>query len=295
MTTSTVEATQARVLYVEDNEDDMIAVSDILDCVHVHVTWAGTLAGARKMLSDNKFDLVLLDHGLPDGNGLSFIEELWWNHSETPVILITGRTDEALALSAIKKGAVNFVSKDEMRRDLLPVIETALGRGLRKEPAGYFSIDWSLFEIETDRLTPWLEPYHSPAAPAPGRFLDRAQAFYQKVLSEIEGAFLVVDADGVVTYANAAISQSLGLDEQHLLGGSLDEIFDEDTDKKLYEIRSNLKLRTTPGSFSIYGRYRRKGDDPAGVGDTGTWGAGGTDPAAEKGLFFFRTWMKLFE
>lgn len=264
MNTSAVATAQAQILYVEDNEDDMIAVCDILDCAHVHVTWAGTLDSARKMLSDRKFDLVLLDHVLPDGNGLSFIEEIWWNHSETPVILITGREDEALAVSAIKKGAVNFVLKAEVQRDLLPAVEMSLGRGMRKEPNGYFSIDWDMTGVETDHLTPWLEPYRPPTPLPQGRFLERAQVFYRDVLTSIEEALLEVDADGVVTYANAAISKSLGLDETHMLGGGLDEIFDEETVKKLYDIRSKLKTRATPGSFSIHGWYRRKYGEPAG-------------------------------
>lgn len=263
MKSSAVETAQAQILYIEDNEDDMIAVCDILDCAHVHVTWAGTLRNAREMMSDRTFDLILLDHVLPDGNGLSFIEEIWWNHSETPVILITGREDEALAVSAIKKGAVNFVLKAEIRRDLLPAVEMSLGRGMRKEPNGYFSIDWDITGVETDQLTPWLEPYHPPTPLPRGRFLERAQVFYRDVLTSIEESLLAVDADGVVTYANAAISKSLGLDETHMLGGGLEEIFDDETSKKLYDIRSKLKTRTSPGSFSIHGQYRRKGGAPA--------------------------------
>jgi len=256
VTSSTVETSAIRILYIEDNEDDLIAISELLDRVSVQVSWASTLGNARQILSEMPFDLILLDHALPDGNGLSFIEELWWNYPEVPVVLITGHRDEALALSAIKKGAVNFVLKDEIRKDLLPVVEKSLGRGLPERPA---SGGMQPNQIQTDRITPWLEPYHPPADLPSNRFLERATEFYRDVLAVINEAFVIVDADGIITYANVEAIGLLGFDEKHLLGGDLGELFDEKTVDKLYRIRTKFKQAPSSGYFSIAGRGRGPG------------------------------------
>mgnify|MGYP001599695269 CR=1 FL=1 len=136
-------------------------------------------------------------------------------------------------------------------------------------------------EVVTERLTPWTEPFHPPTELSHDRFLDRAQSFYRDILSHITGAFWVVDADGVVTYANDAVSDIPGLDENHLPGGGLDEIFDDETTQKLYDIRSNLKTRVTSGSFSITGRYRQRDGSPADTGLVWISGRSIHDPNGE--------------
>lgn len=230
------------VLYVEDNEDDMILASELLDLEQFRLTWAADLAAARNWLSEKNFDMVLLDQVLPDGNGLSFLEEMGWSYPDLPVVLITGHRDEALAISAVKKGAANFVLKEEIRGDLRSTVEAVLRSGWEK-----------LNEVETDRLTPWLEPYHPPAGAAGDRFLDRAKDFYERLLSNMNEGCLVVDKDGVVTLANEAVGQMSGCDVNHILGGNLGELFGEATAKKLYEIRAKIKQNRSPSSFAFEG------------------------------------------
>ncbi|VAX07908.1 hypothetical protein MNBD_ALPHA03-304 [hydrothermal vent metagenome] len=64
-----------RVLHVEDDEDVHKVVSTMLSA-HCTLIWASTLAAAREALDSEKFDLLLLDIGLPDGSGLELLEML---------------------------------------------------------------------------------------------------------------------------------------------------------------------------------------------------------------------------
>jgi DNA-binding NtrC family response regulator len=72
---------------------------------------AEDLATARKALSRNKPDVVVLDINLPDGNGIEFINFIRRVDPCLPIIVITGRGDIPLAVEAMKRGAENFLTK----------------------------------------------------------------------------------------------------------------------------------------------------------------------------------------
>lgn len=79
---------------------------------------------------------LLLDVRMPGMSGLELFEELRRRHCALPVIFITGHGDVPMAVSAVKKGAVDFIEKPFGDRDMLALIEESLaaeraGRGRR--------------------------------------------------------------------------------------------------------------------------------------------------------------------
>jgi DNA-binding NtrC family response regulator len=72
---------------------------------------ASTLADARKAFQSRRFDAVLLDMNLPDGNGLDWIRSLREEYPDTAVIVITGQGDVPTAVEAMRLGADNFLVK----------------------------------------------------------------------------------------------------------------------------------------------------------------------------------------
>ncbi len=72
---------------------------------------AGTLAEARQAARTRRFDAVLLDLNLPDGNGLEWIRDLRTDQPEAAIIVITGRGDVPTAVEAMRRGADNFLVK----------------------------------------------------------------------------------------------------------------------------------------------------------------------------------------
>lgn len=93
------------------------------------VTTAPTLARAKAYVLQKPFDLVLLDLSLPDGEGIEAIRQLHCAARDLPIIALSGRHDEMLAVSALREGAQDYLVKPDTDRSLLMrVIRYALER-----------------------------------------------------------------------------------------------------------------------------------------------------------------------
>lgn len=129
------EPLKVRVLIVDDDRDFGRLVTSVLrDAGIVETTLVGTGAAALERAAG--FDIVLLDHQLPDTTGLDLLPALHATAAQPSVILVTAHGDEALAVRALRAGADDYVIKDGSLPSLLPeVIERvrrhrALGEAL---------------------------------------------------------------------------------------------------------------------------------------------------------------------
>lgn len=103
-----------RVLLVEDNPTDALLTEVSLTDGNpglFQVQRVGTLAEALEAVTHGQVDVVLLDLGLPDSFGLETFERLHAGASEVPVIVLSGQTDEELALKAVQSGAQDYLVK----------------------------------------------------------------------------------------------------------------------------------------------------------------------------------------
>jgi two-component system, NtrC family, response regulator PilR len=118
---------EMRALVVDD-EPDLRELLDItLSRMGLEVDTAENLAEARRMLSaDHDYALCLTDMRLPDGNGLSLIKEINRDHSHLPVAMITAYGKVEDAVTALKYGAFDFVSKPVDLEVLRNMVRTAL-------------------------------------------------------------------------------------------------------------------------------------------------------------------------
>lgn len=88
-------------------------------------------SGAREFLAAWDGDpagCLLLDVRMPGMSGLELFEELTRRHSTLPVILITGHGDVAMAVSALKKGAADFIEKPFSAEEMLKTVANCLAR-----------------------------------------------------------------------------------------------------------------------------------------------------------------------
>lgn len=107
---------QIQVLLVEDNPTDALLVREELESVigvAFVVTRAEDLRGALLHLKTSPFDVVLLDLGLPDSDGLETFDNLHRQFRAVPVIILSGRNDEELAITAVQLGAEDYLVKGQ--------------------------------------------------------------------------------------------------------------------------------------------------------------------------------------
>jgi signal transduction histidine kinase/FixJ family two-component response regulator len=117
-----MENSSYRVLLVEDDQVDQMAFKRLVKSENLayDYTIAGTVAEAKKILETAKFDLVITDYHLDDGDAFDLFNSI----IDTPVIFATGLGDEAIAVKAMKAGVSDYMIKDLERNYLvtLPAI-----------------------------------------------------------------------------------------------------------------------------------------------------------------------------
>ncbi|MEM7055183.1 MAG: response regulator, partial [Pseudomonadota bacterium] len=117
---------EPQALVVDDEPDLRELLSLTLTRMGVKVDAAEDLAEARHKLSSNHYDFCLTDMRLPDGNGLSLIKQVNRDHPELPIAMITAFGKVEDAVTALKYGAFDFVSKPVNLDDLRNLVRTAI-------------------------------------------------------------------------------------------------------------------------------------------------------------------------
>ncbi|MGA9574986.1 MAG: sigma-54 dependent transcriptional regulator [Lysobacterales bacterium] len=117
---------QHHVLVVDDEPDIRELLDLTLSRMGLQVTTAEDLTTARRALSSGSFSFCLTDMRLPDGNGLDLVREIARDHPQLPAAVITahGRVEDAV--TALKIGAFDFVSKPVDLSILRKLVNTAL-------------------------------------------------------------------------------------------------------------------------------------------------------------------------
>src|SRR5690606_17152825 len=108
-------------------EDDVAfgkMLTSFLERKGFNVTVSLSVEKARKTISKSTFDLPITLLKLPHESGLHFLELSQKTYSNTKVILMTGYAEVDTAVKAIKKGALDYISKPFRPEALLMVIET---------------------------------------------------------------------------------------------------------------------------------------------------------------------------
>ncbi len=184
-----------KVLVIEHDESDAGLIGGILEReLAAEVSVAPDAAAARRKISDEVFDIVTLECGLPDGSGLELLEDIAEGEDNPPVVVVSGLDEARLAARSFELGAAGYVLKDfELPQSLAAAVQDAFSRA---------ALDRARMEM------------------------DRERAVTDLAINELEEIFCTLDNSGRLTGWNRRLKELTGLRDSdlHLLAG--EKVFD---------------------------------------------------------------------
>ncbi|MCI8409083.1 MAG: response regulator transcription factor [Lachnospiraceae bacterium] len=118
--------TQKQILIIDDDDLSMI-MSDMLESYGYGVTYAPDSETAFHLLSDNRFDLILLDINLPDQTGFELCKELR-QVTTIPIIFASARTSETDRITGFDIGGDDYLPKPYSMKELLSRVNALIRR-----------------------------------------------------------------------------------------------------------------------------------------------------------------------
>lgn len=119
-----------QVLVVEDDDGIRTVLRVLLEAENYRVIEASTARRAEIEARSHKPDLLLVDLGLPDGDGIEVVKRVraW---SPVPIVVLSARTLEAQKIAALDAGADDYVTKPFSAPELLARVRASLRRNVR--------------------------------------------------------------------------------------------------------------------------------------------------------------------
>jgi two-component system, cell cycle sensor histidine kinase and response regulator CckA len=213
------------VLLVEDNPGDARLILELLEDVQAQafdLERVDRLDHALSRLAETGVDVVLLDLGLPDSQGLDTFVRARRSAPDEPIVVISGLDDERMALEAVRSGAQDYLVKGRIEGNLL-------ARVLR-------------YAIERKR--------------AEQELLAREERF-RALVEHSADAIALLDRTGTITYATPSTERVLGYRAEQVLGrNAMDLIHPEDVPLVSGHL---LGLQDRPGAVVVLeARYRHQ-------------------------------------
>ena len=184
-------------LLIEDNPGDARLLREMFNeqgSRNTELTIVRSMAEAERYLSDHAVDIILLDLGLPDVQGVAAVRRAHAAAPRTPLVVLTGLDDEFLAAQALQQGAQDYIVKSQIdtygtTRGLLRSLRYAVGRK---------TLEDALF-VEKERA--------------------------QVTLNSIGDAVACMDAAGKLTFLNLVAEKLTGWTLQEAAGRPMPEVF----------------------------------------------------------------------
>jgi diguanylate cyclase (GGDEF)-like protein/PAS domain S-box-containing protein len=218
-----------RVLLVEDSAGDASLVMAVL-CEPFglfEVTWVSSLGAATTQLLESHYDCLLVDLGLPDGDGLYVVDALRQVANDSAMVILTGRGDEDLGVQAVQHGADDYFLKGELS-----------SRGLHRSIS--YAIERTRSKVALEHLSTW-----STA-----------------VMAALGDALIVFDGNGLVVSANPAAAKMVGAPAYEMVGLPISGLpctflHGDGTPLALSELATHQVLESGQSPRSVIRRMRR--------------------------------------
>jgi len=182
-----------KLLLVEDNPGDARLLREMFNdqgSENVELTHVKSIGDAEKHLLDHAVDIIVLDLGLPDAQGVSAVRRTHAAAPHIPLVVLTGLDDEVMAAQALQEGAQDYLIKGEIdARSLLRSLRYAVERKNAEEAL----------------------------------FVEKERALV--TLNSIGDAVICTDISGNITYLNLVAEKMTGWPLQESAGRPMAEVF----------------------------------------------------------------------
>ena len=188
------------VLLVEDNPGDARLLREMLQEEGLYsseLLHADSMGDAEKFLAEHAVDIILLDLGLPDAQGLEAVRRAHAVAPRVPLVVLTGLDDEVLAAQTLQEGAQDYLIKGQITSSVGQVETRGILRALR-------------YAVERKNMEDAL-------------FMETERA--QVTLNSIGEAVICTDVGGKVTFLNPVAEKLTGWSLQDAAGRPMVDVF----------------------------------------------------------------------
>lgn len=150
---------KANILIVEDDVFLQDGLSELLGREDYSIYLAATLAKARQVLEEEQIHMMILDVGLPDGDGYHFCQEVRSEGKSLPILFLTARDEEYELVRGLDVGGDDYLAKPFRAMELTSRIRALIRRlDLQSKPTHKSALDFSRLQYsqngEAIPLTP---------------------------------------------------------------------------------------------------------------------------------------------
>jgi DNA-binding response OmpR family regulator len=140
-----------RICLLEDDLELGRSLQAVLQGADHDVMWLRRIADAKVWIADGAFDAVVMDLGLPDGDGMELLRAVRRNHRKLPLLVITARDAIEDRLSGLDGGADDYLVKPFAGSELLARLRAVSRRSLADNPEAP-PAEWQLRDLVLDEL-----------------------------------------------------------------------------------------------------------------------------------------------
>jgi len=208
-----------KILLIEDNPGDVRFIQEMLSEVqgiNYNLCYEGQLQAGMTHIAKNGVDVVLLDLGLPDSQGLDTFSKLYIHAKDVPIVVLTGLGDETTALNAVQMGAQDYLVKGSV------VEGRTLSRIIR-------------YAIERKRAETKLR---------------QSEEHYRLLVETMNEGFMELDESDVFRYVNDALCVMLAYSRSEIIGQPITKFFDA-ANQEILKNHISLKEKSKFESYEI--------------------------------------------
>ena len=220
------------ILIVDDDSRMCDTVETLLKNKGYAIQTTNNGKKAIEYLSQNNFDLALLDIVMPEVNGLAVMDYINRKTPETLVIVITGYRSEELAIESLRKGAYDYLKKPFEPEKLIRTVGNALNKKRLKTENGIINEKLSL-----------------------------VQTRYKYLVDNSPDIIYTLDHRGEFTFVNETVNSLLGFNPDQLIGKHYSSIIhEEDIDRFTYHFNEKRTGKRAVPTTGIRLKYYKNGN-----------------------------------